>query len=647
MDPLITELSGAHGPWDVTFALLGPAGSGKTEATQFALQRAAGAGVRCGYIDLRQAREIWDPDKFYGWLLRGVKDVLDPDQKRNGRKGSPQISPRVAWCDSIARLLGRRKDRVLLAFDHIECIADTCAHDLISDLREIQDRSASEAVWNRFRCIIAGSVSVYQLRRRANSPNLQFTIRRLPFWSVTEAESETRRHLAVLGRQLDDTLISALAALTSGEPAFVNLVNHYLPAGPVSGDDVDQLPALIVKDALRYVELAAPAKLYALDPRFRDCAHDVLDGRPANWCDPAADIDHYQLAGALVTGDPTRREARFRNELVRQAVAALRNGGPASQETATALAQVPSVVLQRRCVNATSLGELLEALTDSWQHFAGVPGQPRLMLRDAVETRAFLLDHESIAIEQRMRSTAADLEALFGRVSARVTRRDGQWLVDAQIANQNHMTAGIRVSCGAEFVPTVSMREVLRIWALFLEPCEKTLQTIGVDALGRAALKGRLPHGGKRVFVSSTYSDLKEHRQLVMEQIVRRDLLFRGMEHFGAHSDQPSTRIVEEVRESDVYVGIFGARYGFIDKQTGLSMTELEFNEAEARGMPLLLYVAAPDAELKRGDVETDPDATRKLMALLARVKSHHVVYQFESPMDLARQVYTDLNKYT
>jgi O-acetyl-ADP-ribose deacetylase (regulator of RNase III) len=85
------------------------------------------------------------------------------------------------------------------------------------------------------------------------------------------------------------------------------------------------------------------------------------------------------------------------------------------------------------------------------------------------------------------------------------------------------------------------------------------------------------------VFVSSTYKDLADCRHAVKDAISKCDLFFRGMEHFGADSDRlpAASLIVAEVRKADVYLGIFGVRYGSIDPVTGLSMTELEFREAE------------------------------------------------------------------
>jgi O-acetyl-ADP-ribose deacetylase (regulator of RNase III) len=157
------------------------------------------------------------------------------------------------------------------------------------------------------------------------------------------------------------------------------------------------------------------------------------------------------------------------------------------------------------------------------------------------------------------------------------------------------------------------------------------------------------PQPGKprSVFVSSTYKDLIAHRAAVKDAIVRRDLLFRGMESFGADPGRiaPAAKIVDEVRKADVYVGILGVRYGSVDPATGLSMTELEFNEAETSGKPMLVYVIRDDARVSVADMERDPAAMAKLDDFRRRIMSYYTVYPFDTEHDLARQVYEDLGK--
>ena len=161
-------------------------------------------------------------------------------------------------------------------------------------------------------------------------------------------------------------------------------------------------------------------------------------------------------------------------------------------------------------------------------------------------------------------------------------------------------------------------------------------------------LKGhRSDRKHKIVFVSSTYKDLVDHRAIVKDQIVRRDMLFRGMEHSGASplNSPPAVKVIDEVKNADVYLGVFGVRYGSIDYATGLSITELEFNEAEANRKPLLLYLIHEDAPVKVADIESDAECKVKLDRLKNRIQKNYTVYKFSSKEDLARQVFEDLGK--
>jgi O-acetyl-ADP-ribose deacetylase (regulator of RNase III) len=183
----------------------------------------------------------------------------------------------------------------------------------------------------------------------------------------------------------------------------------------------------------------------------------------------------------------------------------------------------------------------------------------------------------------------------------------------------------------------LKQNEVLRLGYL------AELRALRSDS-SEAAVQPTVP---KTVFVSSTYSDLVEHRAAVKDEIARRDLLFRGMEHFGADpsNSAPSAKIVEEVRKADVYIGIFGFRYGSIDPNSGLSMTELEFEEAKVSDKPMFLYVMRDDALVKASDFERDPSSKRKLDDFRARILKERTVYPFKNVEELKRQVYEDLGK--
>jgi O-acetyl-ADP-ribose deacetylase (regulator of RNase III) len=149
------------------------------------------------------------------------------------------------------------------------------------------------------------------------------------------------------------------------------------------------------------------------------------------------------------------------------------------------------------------------------------------------------------------------------------------------------------------------------------------------------------------VFLSSTYVDLVEHRKRLIDQISRRKMIFIGMEHFGAdpNNHPPANKVITEVNNADIYVGVFGVRYGSIDPATGISMTELEFQQAKTSNKKMLLYLIKDTANVKVSDIEKDPIGEEKLEKLKTEIKAIKTVYFFDTAEDLARQLYEDLGK--
>lgn len=93
-----------------------------------------------------------------------------------------------------------------------------------------------------------------------------------------------------------------------------------------------------------------------------------------------------------------------------------------------------------------------------------------------------------------------------------------------------------------------------------------------------------------QVFVSSTYTDLIEERQAAVEAILDAGHIPAGMELFKAGKSQMQT-IQKWIDESDVYMLILGGRYGSIDEESGLSYTQLEYEYALSKNMPVFAIV--------------------------------------------------------
>jgi len=143
-----------------------------------------------------------------------------------------------------------------------------------------------------------------------------------------------------------------------------------------------------------------------------------------------------------------------------------------------------------------------------------------------------------------------------------------------------------------------------------------------------------------KIFVSSTLLDLQRERQAVEEALHRMCTASSNLEYF---SSQPGTPM-EEVSRADVYVGIFAHLYGYIDPESGLSMTELEYRKARECNIPCLIYMMDESVPVPPIHIEQEPEAVAKLKALKQDLLSKHVVSFFTNPDNLAMQVMAGLN---
>ena len=77
------------------------------------------------------------------------------------------------------------------------------------------------------------------------------------------------------------------------------------------------------------------------------------------------------------------------------------------------------------------------------------------------------------------------------------------------------------------------------------------------------------------IFVSSTYLDLRPERDAVERALNSlREAKFVGMEHFGSRDETTRRASLDEVDRSQLFIGIFGARYGS-------GITEAEYRRAQ------------------------------------------------------------------
>lgn len=105
-----------------------------------------------------------------------------------------------------------------------------------------------------------------------------------------------------------------------------------------------------------------------------------------------------------------------------------------------------------------------------------------------------------------------------------------------------------------------------------------------------------------RVYLSSTFEDLRAYRTAVFDALEKAGLDVARMEAYTAADERPLDRCLDDVARSEIYVGIFGWRYGYEPpvghgNPDGNSITELEYRQAERLQLRKLLFFAHPDTE--------------------------------------------------
>ncbi|HEV7889727.1 MAG TPA: DUF4062 domain-containing protein [Pyrinomonadaceae bacterium] len=103
-----------------------------------------------------------------------------------------------------------------------------------------------------------------------------------------------------------------------------------------------------------------------------------------------------------------------------------------------------------------------------------------------------------------------------------------------------------------------------------------------------------------QVFVSSTYTDLREERQAAVEAILTAGHIPAGMELFTAGDETQMNVIKRWIDESDVYLLILGGRYGSLEPKSQKSYIHLEYEYAVERSKPLFAVVIEDDYAKER-----------------------------------------------
>jgi hypothetical protein len=109
-----------------------------------------------------------------------------------------------------------------------------------------------------------------------------------------------------------------------------------------------------------------------------------------------------------------------------------------------------------------------------------------------------------------------------------------------------------------------------------------------------------------QIFISSTFLDLKNERKKVLDCILStKGFIPAGMELFNASNEEQFNVIKNEINLSDIYLLILGKRYGTINDKRNISYTQMEYEYALSRKMPILIICETGKVGSKRISIFT------------------------------------------
>lgn len=153
-----------------------------------------------------------------------------------------------------------------------------------------------------------------------------------------------------------------------------------------------------------------------------------------------------------------------------------------------------------------------------------------------------------------------------------------------------------------------------------------------------------------QVFVSSTYTDLIEERQAAVEAILDAGHIPAGMELFKAGNESQLKTIYKWIDESDVYMLILGGRYGSIEKKSDLSYTQLEYEYALSKDIPVFAVVLSESFTtekitslgLKNAIEQDNPDKYKTFKSLVMS----KIIREVDDCKDIKIAIHTTLNEF-
>ena len=139
-----------------------------------------------------------------------------------------------------------------------------------------------------------------------------------------------------------------------------------------------------------------------------------------------------------------------------------------------------------------------------------------------------------------------------------------------------------------------------------------------------------------QIFISSTYVDLKEERQELINITLKSGNIPMSMEFFKQDDKEQWEIIKEAINSSDIFVIMVANRYGTICSETGKSYTQMEYEHALKKDKPIIRLV------LQSNENELDSSVKN----FREQIRKGHMVPEIQSREDLGATYRDGIEKY-
>jgi Domain of unknown function (DUF4062) len=142
-----------------------------------------------------------------------------------------------------------------------------------------------------------------------------------------------------------------------------------------------------------------------------------------------------------------------------------------------------------------------------------------------------------------------------------------------------------------------------------------------------------------RIYLSSTYEDLRPFRDAVTQTLRRMQHEVVAMEAMTASDRRPVAECLADVERCALYIGVLARRRGFVPEEgNGRAITELEYEHARGK-MERLMFLLSPSVAWPSEFIDPPEDGPGTISAFRKRVQEAHVTAYFENPDQLATAV--------